>query len=95
MDKPKAEDKKGFTLIIKKDSKTKYEATFREPNFDEIAIAVAMKEKLGYLKAGEVLLNTLWISGDSEIKTDVKAKVAACSKMFRTIETYDSELKKN
>ncbi len=46
------------------------------------------------ITAGELILNSCWISGDEEIKTDPELYVDACLNAVQLIERKSSSLKK-
>ena len=90
-------EKKGsFTLeVVNPKTKKKYTCELKDPSFEETAMAVNLREKQGRLAAGDTLLKTLWISGDSEIKEIKEARLSAAIKIWGCVEVFEGDLKKN
>ena len=49
---------------------------------------------LNLVEAGEIILNSCWVSGDKEIKDDDSLFIAACLSAAELIETKEAKLKK-
>lgn len=63
----------------------------------EIVIALIMPsggEKPQYLKAGELILNSTWISGDEYIRTDEQMLISACMSAYKLFELKKTNLRK-
>jgi len=63
----------------------------------EMALGFIMQQNQApqYIKAGEVILQNCWLSGDEEIRTDDEYLVPAAMQCFQLIEFKDASLKKN
>jgi hypothetical protein len=55
---------------------------------------VAGKSNPQYIRAGEIILNACWISGDEEIKTNEDNFVAACFSAYEVIDIKTATLEK-
>lgn len=94
----KKDQKKGaWTLIV-----DKYSCQLREPNRQEYGRIIGMVTPMAgkepdFLKAGEILLNNCWVSGDEEMKKheNTKLNVTACINSIGLLDMYEAELKKN
>jgi len=63
----------------------------------EIVIGLIMPsggEKPQYLKAGELILNSCWISGDELIRTDEQMLISAAMSAYKLFELKKTNLKK-
>lgn len=63
----------------------------------EIVIALIMPsgtERPKYLTAGELILNSCWVSGDERIKTDEQLKISASLAAIKIYEVKKTTLKK-
>lgn len=47
-----------------------------------------------YIKAGEIILNTCWVGGDEEIRTDEEYLNAAAMQAYQLVEIKTASLKK-
>ncbi|MGV7234657.1 MAG: hypothetical protein ACQ9ET_00220 [Nitrosomonadaceae bacterium] len=47
-----------------------------------------------YIKAGEIILNSCWVEGDEEIKTDESLLLSACMSAYQLVDIKESSLKK-
>jgi len=47
-----------------------------------------------YLKAGEIILNSCWVSGDSEIRENEQLLISASMQAYKLFELKKSTLKK-
>lgn len=66
-------------------------------NVLEVVIGLIMPsggEKPQYLKAGELILNSCWISGDEEIKNDEELLIAASMQAYKLFELKKTTLSK-
>lgn len=50
--------------------------------------------ELNLIEAGEIILNSCWVDGDPEIKTDDTLFIPACLKAAELIEQKEATLKK-
>jgi len=66
----------------KNDGKPPYTFTIREPGWEEVEMAMNLAEKRGNTSAGSKLLDTLWQSGDPEVRTDNKLRLAAALQTY-------------
>jgi len=75
-----------------------YKCKLSEPTRHELKIAYAklmrMTGELNLVEAGEILLNSCWISGDAEIKKNDDLFISACLKAAELIEVKEASLKK-
>jgi len=63
----------------------------------EIVIGLIMPsggEKPQYLKAGELILNSCWCSGDEQIRTDEQLLISASMSAYKLFELKKTTLKK-
>lgn len=63
----------------------------------EVVIGLIMPtggEKPQYLKAGEIILNSCWITGDEEIRKDEQLLIAASMSAYKLFELKKTTLKK-
>lgn len=61
------------------------------PTRKDLSYASAVKDPI---KMSEVMLNTLWVAGDEEIKEDDSLFLAAIQKMQEILEVKEAEIKK-
>lgn len=61
------------------------------PTRKDLSYASAVKDPI---KMSEVMLNTLWVAGDEEIKEDDSLFLAAIQKMQDILEVKEAEIKK-
>ena len=82
--------KHGEIFKIKVDGKS---CLLRKPNRKELGYAsVAGKENP--LKFNEVILNSCWLAGDEEIRTNDTLFLSASAKIAEIIEVMEAELEK-
>jgi hypothetical protein len=63
----------------------------------EIVIGLIMPtggEKPKYLQAGELILNSCWVSGDEQIRKDEQLLISACMSAYKLFELKKTILKK-
>lgn len=97
MDKKEVAKKGDYTLTVGDKS-----CQLREPNRSEYGRVISMVTPMAgrepdFVKAGEILLNSCWVSGDHSMKNheNVKLNVTACINAIGLLDLYESELKKN
>jgi hypothetical protein len=54
-----------------------------------------MNKEMDSIGAGQWILETCWIEGDEEIKTDMDLLIAASLQAVTLVNIYDGEIKKN
>lgn len=78
----------GFTCVLNKPNRGVYSRVIG------LITPMAGKEP-DLLYAGNVILNSCWVSGDDELKDDETLNIAVCLKAIELIEIKEASLKKN
>lgn len=79
-----------------------YECTIKKPDLNVIKTVMAlmtpipeMNKQMDSIGAGQWIIETCWIEGDEEIKTDVDLLVPASLQAVSLVNIYDAAIKKN
>lgn len=88
-----------FEISVEDDNGKEFKCQLTELNRQvlEIVIGLIMPtagEKPQYLKAGELILNSCWCSGDEEIRKDEQLLISACMQAYKLFELKKTTLKK-
>lgn len=90
VDKWRKEHKKVFVLVVE-DKK----AFVRIPNRKEIGYANQISDGgLNFVAYGEAILNSIWLGGDEEIKTEDDYFLAICQDLITIVDVRMGEIKK-
>lgn len=94
---PNSNKKAVYELTIEDNNKT-YKCLLCEPNRFVIEAALAEVAPIGkdpkLIKAGELILNSCWVSGDDEIRTIDRLLVSAALQAYEMINMANATLKK-
>jgi hypothetical protein len=82
--------KHGEIFKITVDGKIAY---LRKPNRKDLSY-LSVVAKNDYIKANEILLNSCWLGGDEEIKTNDEFFLSAIAQLGNMIKVKGSELEK-
>lgn len=88
-----------FEIVVTNDDGKEFQCQLSEIGRDvlEIVIGLIMPtggEKPKYISAGEIILNSCWVSGDEEIRKDEQLLIAACMSAYKLFELKKTTLRK-
>ncbi len=85
-------------ITVKVSEKESYKCELREPEFEELAHALALMSmeggRVNLGRAGRFIIESCWVSGDKKIKTDAKILLSASLEAAELIEIFETEIKK-
>ena len=88
---------KNFELTVYGDDR-EYKCILKPIDRATLGVALAFVAPIhgnpDYFRAGEIILNTCWISGDDEIKTDDGLFAAAAFAVFEMIQVKKTKLQR-
>lgn len=84
-----------YTITITDDEGKEFTCRLRK--IDRVTFELALKHyrKDEEIRAGEIILNTCWIDGDEEIKTNDELLIAAALQVKEMIIIFETSIKKN
>lgn len=87
-----------YTLKIDREGQESLICYLKKPDRATMEVALgltmSMTKAPEYIKAGEIIINSCWISGDEEIRTDEDNLIAAAMQAFTLVNMKSAELKK-
>lgn len=83
-----------YKITIDGTDKSCYLKKLPRPTLEAVLGLVAGRSKPEFVRAGEIILNSCWISGDEEIKTNDDYFLAACFSAYEVIELKTATLEK-
>jgi hypothetical protein len=92
-----------YTILIDANDRDRtYSCTIKKPDLKVMKTVMAlmtpvpqMNKEMDSIGAGQWILETCWIEGDEEIKTDMDLLIAASLQAVTLVNIYDGEIKKN